>query len=243
MLKKAALTMALVLFTFAPTQAQLRVNRKSNFVGKFLILSRLVDLSKSGSEKVSLDAMNRLREVIFRSPNLIENGYSERVSLAGLIEDMNYDVDRIFEGIKNLESTIQTGNLLNQADLEVINAIKSMIIVEIKMILSSNRFQAHNEELTSIYESYRDEANRQKPDDRRHKRLQVAGNVLGALDLSWYIYAEQVQWLMATAFRLECINFGLPQTKQMQFAPEINVSQPPRMYVPGQPEDYLLSGD
>ncbi|GEM_PF-4257875 len=243
MLKRAVVVTILGILPALPANAQLRVNRKSNHIGKFLVISKLVKLSSSNSEKVAVDALNRLREVLFRSENLLVFENETRPSIPAFVDRMNNDVDKIFQAIYNLEISIQAANLDHPQEKETLSAIKAMIIDEIKTVLGSNVFLTTHEKLAAMIENTRKfiDAGKDNDSNRRLKNLNVIANIQKVLDLAWYIYTEQCQWLMSTAYRLECLNFSqLDMKSELALNPRLNISSPPRMFVPGLPEDYEL---
>jgi hypothetical protein len=138
MLKKIAIVLTMIIAGSLPSFAELRLSRRSNYTGKFMVMRHLVKLSSSKSEAVAVEAMNRLREVLFRSENLLvaESGQSEtKTSPAEMVNRMNYDVDKIHQAVFNLENAISVANLEDANDRAVLKSIKLLIVDEIKQIL------------------------------------------------------------------------------------------------------------
>ena len=246
MLKKIAIVLTMIIAGSLPSFAELRLSRRSNYTGKFMVMRHLVKLSSSKSEAVAVEAMNRLREVLFRSENLLvaESGQSEtKTSPAEMVNRMNYDVDKIHQAVFNLENAISVANLEDANDRAVLKSIKLLIVDEIKQILSSGIFLDYHEQISLNIQKdlSRLESQTSINPIRKKKNRQVLKNLQQLLDLAWYIYAEQSQWLMATAFRLECLKIDQLSMKSPLFlAPELNHTVPPRMYVPGTDKDYTL---
>lgn len=246
MFKKIAIVLTMIIAGSLPSIAELRVSRRSNYTGKFMVMRHLVKLSSSESEAVAVEAMNSLREVLFRSENLLvaETAKSaSEVSPADMVNRMNYDVDKIHQAIFNLENAIQVANLEDANDRAFLKSIKLLIVDEIKQILSSGIFLDYHEQLAlNIQKDLATlQSNTSMQPGQRKRNHQVFENLQKLLDLAWYIYAEQSQWLMATAFRLECLKIDQLDMKSPMFlAPELNHTVPPRMYVPGSVEDYTL---
>lgn len=243
MSKKAAVLLAIALATTSLSAAELRVSRRSNYTGKFMVIRKLVSLSESKSENVAVSALNRLREVLFRSENLLTpaDEPGKTLSLSNLVDKMNYDVDKIHQAVFNLENAIQVANLDDAKDRKILNAVKVMIVEEIKQILGSNVFLSYHEQLTKTFQQAGKnlEANFCGSANAKIKNHNAMANIEKLLDLAWYIYAEQSQWLMVTAFRLECLNLDQASMKMpLAIDPELNLSSPPRMFVPGSIEDY-----
>lgn len=245
MSKKAAVLLAIALATTSLSAAELRVSRRSNYTGKFMVIRKLVSLSESKSENVAISALNRLREVLFRSENLLTPAEEpgKIISLSDLVDKMNYDVDKIHQAVFNLENAIQVANLDDAKDRKILSAVKVMIVEEIKQILGSNVFLSYHEQLTKTFQQAEKnlEADSGVSANARIKNRNAMANIEKLLDLAWYIYAEQSQWLMVTAFRLECLNLDQASMKMpLAIDPELNLSSPPRMFVPGSIEDYQL---
>ncbi|MEW6711289.1 MAG: hypothetical protein AB1403_15785, partial [Candidatus Riflebacteria bacterium] len=163
--------------------------------------------------------------------------------IPAFVDRMNNDVDKIFQAIYNLENSIQAANLDHPQDKETLSAIKAMIIDEIKTVLGSNVFLTTHEKFTAMIDNTRKfiDAGKDNDSSRRLKNLNAIANIQKVLDLAWYIYTEQCQWLMSTAYRLECLDFSqLDMKSELALNPRLNHSSPPRMFVPGLPEDYEL---
>lgn len=246
MSKKVVFLFAIFILSQSVCGAELRASRRSNYTGKFMIIRELVSLSGSKSEKVAINALNKLREVLFRSKELLQpeaESYREATP-ESLVNKMNYDVDKIFQAIHNLENIVQVANFDNQDDRKLLSTVKTFIIDEIKLILSSADFLGRHEKLSAKINKLSDDIEASNPADSRikEKNRNVITNLEKLLDLSWYIYAEQLQWFMTTAFRLERLNFEqVRNLMPMAIAPEINLAPPPRMFVPGHAKDYELN--
>jgi hypothetical protein len=188
MKNKSALLLVFFLLLTSASMAQLRVNRKSQHINKFIVLKKLVKLSQSKSEQVAIAALNQIREVLFRSENL-------------MLPETEPAVDH-------------------------------------SVVLGSSYFQDCQQFNAELLETKARQLKAANPSDRQNK---VFNNLQKLLDFSWYIYAEQSQWLMANAFRLECIDFRTLRSKHpYTILPELNITKPPRMFISQRPQDYLF---
>ncbi|MDN5279612.1 MAG: hypothetical protein PWR01_3577 [Clostridiales bacterium] len=240
MKNKSALLLVFFLLLTSASMAQLRVNRKSQHINKFIVLKKLVKLSQSKSEQVAIAALNQIREVLFRSENLMlpETEPAVDHSVAYMVNRMNNDVDKIYEAFMNLEKVYQVANPNSSEDIDFLNTLREMIIEEIKLVLGSSYFQDCQQFNAELLETKARQLKAANPSDRQNK---VFNNLQKLLDFSWYIYAEQSQWLMANAFRLECIDFRTLRSKHpYTILPELNITKPPRMFISQRPQDYLF---
>lgn len=245
MRKRTALLIAGLILSGSVSEAQIRVSRRSNYTQKFLVLKKLVKLSESRSEKIAVSALNQLREVLFRSENLLnpEMELESQPTLGGLVNRMNNDVDRVYEAMFNLENTIDVANLEANNDLQLLGALKTMILEEIKAVLGSSVFLENHEKLSAKILSFKNKWNLSRSDSKFHN-LQALDNHQKVLDLAWYLYAEQSQWLMSTAFYLECLDFTNFRKQNSPDSPsKLRYSKPPRMFILGEPADYNLEDE
>lgn len=248
MSKKCLLILAILIALGSAATADLRNSRRSEYVNKYIVLKKLVRFSNSKSEKVMIESLNKIREVIFRSQKLISVNLglkNDSSSIAEMVNRMNNDVDKIYEGMINLENAILVADLADKEDQIVLTMLKNMIVSEIKLGLSSNYFlesQEKNGKMLDETSILIKKSTYQSSSDKRADLLAIE-NLQKLMDLSWYIFAEQSQWLMTTAFRLECINFAKCTMNGAYFiTPDLNITKPPRMFIPSMPQDYDLKG-
>ncbi|GAB4274953.1 MAG: hypothetical protein Kow0029_15680 [Candidatus Rifleibacteriota bacterium] len=245
MKKKPLLSLILIILFSGMACAELRVNRKNPDIKKFLVLKQLYRLSNSRSEVVVVDALNRIREVVFRNSYLPGADLYEdsNFSLAYMINRMNNDVDKIFEGLVNLDNMVDAANLDDKEDRAILSMVRTMILEEIKLILGSGYFQKCQDNESSLYAAYEKgwhQSSKLSAADRERNRRAIAKRQK-LLDFAWYIYAEQSLWLMKTGFMLEKLDFSAYSMKELPaLKKEIAYSAPPRLYISGNIEDYIL---
>ncbi len=238
---------AFLLFTQL-SEASLRGNAMGEFAKKFTIMRQLSALCRSNNENTSLKALNGLRDVFFRSNDGLHDTYMRvyEQSVFGITEKMNSDVDKIYTGISNLESSLKVSDPDDENDKHMNELLRYLVVSEIGMIVSDQHFlTARDKVLEDINQSLQfiRSAMYIPPTQNPAADMIVLDKLANLIDLAGYIYNEQIQWLMSSSYALQSLDIASFTIKGDSVFKGFAISQPPRIYIPIQEAgEYDLTG-
>ncbi|OGK09527.1 MAG: hypothetical protein A2W80_01900 [Candidatus Riflebacteria bacterium GWC2_50_8] len=249
-MKKAFITTILVIALAVTTSATAgQGNARSEFANKFTIMKRLATSCRSASEKTSIAALNALRDVFFRNYDTLGfvstsgNDFSD--SFQGLCDKMNSDVDKIHNGINNLENSLKVSDPYDMSDKYLNEILRFLLISEITLILNDQHFFATRDKIVSDIEQSRQfvlSAMYLPTAGTNNKDILVLDRLENLLDLAGYVYNEQVQWLMSCSFAVQNLDMTSYTIAGDSVFKGFATNRPPRLYVPGTKDEYTLTG-
>jgi hypothetical protein len=80
------------------------------------------------------------------------------------------------------------------------------------------------------------------PADAENSDLLVLDRLANLVDLAGYIYNEQVQWMMNCSFAVQNLDVTSYSIAGDSVFKGFATNRPPRLYIPGDSDDYTLSG-
>ncbi|KAF1080567.1 MAG: hypothetical protein GQF41_2977 [Candidatus Rifleibacterium amylolyticum] len=224
-------------------------NERSEFANKFMVMKKLAASCRSTSENTSVAALNALREVFFRNTEAygMLSASSEMTgdSFQGLCDKMNSDVDKIYTGIRNLENSLKVSDPYDISDKYLNEILRFLLISEITMILNDQQFFVTRDKIISDIQQSRQfvlSAMYVPPTGAANSDLLVLDRLSNLVDLAGYIYNEQVQWMMNCSFAVQNLDVTSYSIAGDSVFKGFATNRPPRLYIPGDPDDYTLSG-
>ena len=240
------LAMVLVVTPFANAS---QGNSRSEFANKFSIMKRLAASCRSSSEKTSIAALNALRDVFFRNHDTLgfvsTSGNEFSDSFQGLCDKMNSDVDKVHNGINNLENSLKVSDPYDMSDKYLNEILRFLLISEITIILNDQHFFTTRDKIVSDIQQSRQfvlSAMYLPPEGAGNKDILVLDRLENLLDLAGYVYNEQVQWLMSCSFAIQNLDITSYTIAGDSVFKGFTTNKPPRLYIPGTEEEYILSG-
>lgn len=224
-------------------------NERSEFANKFMIMKKLAASCRSSSENTSVAALNAMREVFFRnSENFALTSSADTTvsdSFQSLCDKMNADVDKVYTGIRNLENSLKVSDPYDISDKYLNEILKFLLISEISLILNDQQFFISRDKILNDIQLSRQfvlSAMYVPPGDTKSSDLLVLDRLSNLIDLAGYIYNEQVQWMMNCSFSVQNLNVTSYSIAGDSVFKGFATNRPPRLYIPGNPDDYTLSG-
>lgn len=249
-MKKAFITTILILALAVTTSVTAgQGNARSEFANKFTIMKRLAASCRSASEKTSIAALNALRDVFFRNYDTLGfvstsgNDFSD--SFQGLCDKMNSDVDKIHNGINNLENSLKVSDPYDMSDKYLNEILRFLLISEITLILNDQHFFVTRDKIVSDIEQSRQfvlSAMYLPSAGTNNKDILVLDRLENLLDLAGYVYNEQVQWFMSCSFAVQNLDMTSYTIAGDSVFKGFATNRPPRLYVPGTEDEYTLTG-
>ncbi|PKL48295.1 MAG: hypothetical protein CVV42_09980 [Candidatus Riflebacteria bacterium HGW-Riflebacteria-2] len=224
-------------------------NERSEFANKFMVMKKLAASCRSTSENTSVAALNAMREVFFRSndnPGLIYS--SDQImpdSFQSLCDKMNSDVDKIYTGVRNLENSLKVSDPYDISDKYLNEILRFLLVSEITLILNDQQFFVTRDKIMNDIQQSRQfvlSAMYIPPTGAENSDLLTLDRLSNLLDLAGYIYNEQVQWLMNCSFSVQNLAVSSYSIAGDSVFKGFATNRPPRLYIPGSPEEYSLSG-
>ncbi len=224
-------------------------NERSEFANKFTVMKKLAASCRSTNEKTSVAALNALREVFFRnSENYslpVTSGQAASDSFLSLCERMNSDVDKVYTGIRNLENSLKVSDPYDISDKYLNEILRFLVISEITMILNDQNFFTVRDKILDDIQKSRQfilSAMYVPPAGAENSDLIVLDRLSNLVDLAGYIYNEQVQWMMNCSFSVQSLDVTSYSIAGDSVFKGFATNRPPRLYIPGNRDDYTLSG-
>ncbi len=224
-------------------------NSRSEFAGKFIIMRELASKCRSNNEKTGLTALNALRDVFFRNMNSMPQTYSiagRNTTIAGMIEGMNNDVDRIQTGFIHLENSLKVSDPFDAADKYMNELLKYLLVSEISLVVANQSFFSARDRFKADIEQGRKfiiSAMYLPPSDNPDSDLIVLDRIENIIDMAGYIYNEQIQWLMNASFALQNLDIKSFQINGDSVFSGFSVGKPPRIFIPLDQQHYTLRGN
>ncbi len=224
-------------------------NERSEFANKFTVMKKLAANCRFSKEKVSVAALNALREVFFR--NSENSGLTSRSaqlqtdSFQSLCDKMNSDVDKIYTGIRNLENSLKVSDPYDLSDKYLNEILRFLLISEITLLLNDQQFFVIRDKIFNDIQQSRQfvlSAMYIPPAGAENSDLLVLDRLSNLIDLAGYIYNEQVQWMMNCSFAVQNLDVTSYSIAGDSVFKGFATNRPPRLYIPGTPEEYTLSG-
>lgn len=239
-----ALTIIVPSALFATSGSEL-----SQFANKFIVMKKLAAKCRSNSETTSIAALNALREVTFRNlENSQRSTYSSTLtaSFQGLCNKINADVDRISAGISNLENSLMVSDPYDVSDRYLNEVLRFLVVSEITFILKDQTFFNLRDQVMLDIEQSRQfvmSSGYIAKTGEKDRDLLVLDRLANLVDLAGYIYNEQIQWLMNCSFAVQNLDLTAYSIVGDNLFKGFTSSRPPRLYIPGSPSEYQLSGN
>lgn len=229
-----------ILFSSLPCSAKTTTERK--FSEKFSTLKKVSKYCDSSNEKTSIVALNSLRNILFRDQSYFygesNKNSTDLKSFRGLSDKMNSDVDKVYIAVKNLENSLELANPKNPEDSYLIKLIRYLIVSEIAMIIRDDSFFATREKIQHDIQlglRFINSAMYLPPEEGSSADIKVFDRLSNLIDLADYIYREQINWLMKSSYSIQRL---IPTSNTTV----IQISKPPRIYIPGNTNDYIIKG-
>ncbi|MBU1109492.1 MAG: hypothetical protein KKB51_22615 [Candidatus Riflebacteria bacterium] len=241
--------LALTLFT-PPTIDASNGGARREFANKFTVLKKLASHCRSSNDKTSLAALNALRDVFFRNYDTLGfvttsgNVFSD--SFQGLCDKINSDVDKIYNGITNLENCLRVSDPYDMSDKYLNEMLRFLLISEINIILNDQQFFSMRDKITNNIQQSKQfvlSAMYVPLEGAANSDLFVLDRLSNLVDLAGYIYNEQVQWLMNCSFTVQNLDLNGYTIAGDSVFKEFSTNHPPRIYVPGNTDEYTLAGN
>ena len=224
-------------------------NARSEFANKFAVMKKLAAHCRSSNEGTSLSALNALRDVFFRTHDTLGfvttsgNDFSD--SFQGLCDKINSDVDKIYNGIGNLENSLKVSDPYDMSDKYLNEMLRFLLTSEITLILNDQQFFIMRDKIISDIQQSKQfvlSAMYVPPKGAENSDFLVLDRLSNLVDLAGYIYNEQVQWLMSCSFAVQNLDMTSYTIAGDSVFKGFSTNRPPRIYVPGNADEYTLEG-
>lgn len=208
---------------------------RSPYINKFLILKKLSRLATKNDKAVEKAAYQQMIKVIFRNGLLLytlkNNNLKE--NLDGVATYLNSKVKRIFTGIKNFNGCAKVADWQQKDDRHLIQVIANLISNEIGQTTVSTKIMKAFAKIDSDINSSKETIQKNNTQYREHN-LSVIRRLKEALDMSRYIYQEQIRWLMTSLYKVESLAEQIRTNKpgNVNKTSLIEVDSPPVVYIP-----------
>jgi hypothetical protein len=236
------LTVTMLAIVVSTIASPLKGNVKGEFARKFEILRQLSSLCRSSNENTSLKALNSLRDVFFRNHEDQTGIATYSISVQGLIEKMNADIDRVYTGIIHLENSLKVSDPHDSRDKYMNELLKYLVISEIGLIVGDQHFfRVRDKILEDIRQSrqFVRSALYLPGENSSGDDLNIIDKLANVIDLAGYIYNEQIQWYMNSSFALQNLDTGSFTIKGDSVFSGFAINPPPRIYIPSDNEGLL----
>lgn len=235
MIKKTVTTFFLLSLLATTLKAGMGGNDRAEFAGRFSKMRQIATFGQSNNENTAIASLNSLREMLFRShinpPGTI---IKEDDSPSGLIMRMNADVKKIYTGILNLENSLKLSDPLDPNDKQLNELLQFLVVSEITLILTDDYFLRISEKTRTFIQQARSTIMSlmpQIPEADTMRNFHAMDALENLLNLTEYIYNEQVQWLMNASFNLQSLDITTFTINNDSVFTGFNIRQPPAMYV------------
>lgn len=235
MIKRTITTMLMLALLATTLNASMSGNDRAEFAGRFSRMRQIAAFCQSRNVNTALASLNNLREMLFRSHiNPLGTSINEDDSPSGLIMRMNADVKKIYTGILNLENSLKLSDPLDPNDKQLNELLQFLVVSEITLILKDDYFFRISEKTRTFIQQARNtiiSLMAQTPESDTIRNIHAMDALENLLNLTEYIYNEQVQWLMNASFNLQSLDITTFTINNDSVFTGFNIRQPPAMYV------------
>ncbi len=217
---------------------------RSPYINKFIVLRNLFGKLESQSKVVSESAKAAIVDVLFRNLKnifVVEPNKPIGAGLMGLSISLNERAKRIQGGLKNFYGCLGVGSFKSKADREMLIALADIATEEMKDLIFDKEIDKSFFTIRSVWDESFAMVDNEMPKNENAKKtkehnLDVLNRLKPLIELTEYIYQEQMTWVMAEVFRIESIKKQLEIYEKnggMTIDTRFEVGFPPRIFYPG----------
>lgn len=235
MIRKISTAIFLTVLLGTSLNADTLGNDRAEFSRRFSIMRQISIFCRSNNENTALMSLNSLRDILFRSHiNPLGTSASTDDSPSGLIMRMNSDVKKIYTGILNLENSLKLSDPHDPDDKQMNELLQYLVVSEITLILNDDFvFRASEKTREFIRQARITIASlmSQIPENDTMSNFHAMDALENLMNLTEYIYNEQIQWLMNASYALQSLDVATFTINNESVFTGFNIKQPPAMYV------------